>query len=296
MGHSGEMTTPLLPRTGPDPEFRAVVRRRRARLVAATVGTAVVCAMALTFMVRFTLFSTRGQRLDLDAMDSVGGTSSAMVTVLGGLGAVTIGTAALGLALCVAMALSRRRISHALGAVAIVGGANVTTQLLKRELIERPDLDVGYALQNSLPSGHTTVVLSLVVAALLVAPHGLRLALASAGALIVTVTGASTVVADWHRPSDVLAALLVVPIWAALVVLVLGWDPPPHAPHRHSRWHGAVALAGAGLAGVVLLGVGVRPDDGWADLGTAAPMLLVIGLTTALSVGVCARLATSFAP
>jgi membrane-associated phospholipid phosphatase len=290
------MTTQLLPTTGSGQESPADVRRRRVRLVAATLGTAVVCAAALTFLVRFTLFSPRGQQLDLDAMDSVDGSSDAMVTLLDGLGTVTIGTAALGLGLCVAMALSRRRIAHALGAVLIVGGANVTTQLLKRELIDRPDLDVGYAMDNSLPSGHTTVVLSLVVAALLVAPHGLRLALASAGALIVTVTGASTVVADWHRPSDVLAALLVVPIWAAVVVLVLGWSSPPDEPHEHSRWHGIVALVGAGLAGVVLLGVGVRPDEGWADLSIAAPMLLGIGLTTALSVGVCARLSTTFAP
>jgi hypothetical protein len=291
------MTTPLLPRAGSAPEPRDAVRARRLRLVAATVGTAVVCVVALTVMVRFTLFTARGQQLDLEGMDSVDGSSGTMVTLLDGLGTVSIGTAALGLTLCVVLALGRRRIAHALGAVVIVGGANITTQLLKREVIDRPYLDVGYALDNSLPSGHTTVVLSLVVAALLVAPHGWRLALASAGALIVTVTGASTVVAEWHRPSDVLAALLVVPIWAALVVLVLGWDPPPSgAPHGHSRWHGAVALAGAGLAGVVLLGVGVRPDDGWADISTAAPMLLLIGLATALSVGVCARLATTFAP
>lgn len=291
------MTTPLLPRTGSDPEPDEAVRSRRVRLVAATVVTAVICAAALTVLVRFTVLSARGQQLDLDGMDSVDGSSGTMVTLLDGLGTVTIGTAALGLTLCVVLALSRRRTSHALGAVVIVGGANVTTQLLKRELIDRPDLDVGYAMENSLPSGHTTVVLSLVVAALLVAPHGLRLALASAGALIVTVTGASTVVAEWHRPSDVLAALLVVPIWAALVVLVLGWNPAPAGePHGHNRWHGAVALAGAGLAGVVLLGVGVRPDDGWADISTAAPMLLLIGLATALSVGVCARLATTFAP
>lgn len=291
------MTTPLLPRTGSHPEPRDADSRRRIRLVAATVGTIVVCVVALTVMVRFTLFSARGQQLDHDAMDSVDGSSGTMMTLLDGLGAVSIGTAALGLALCVAMALSRRRISHALGAVAIVGGANVSTQLLKREVLDRPDLGVGYAMQNSLPSGHTTVVLSLVVAALLVAPHRLRLPVASAGALAVTITGASTVVADWHRPSDVLAALLVVPIWVALVVLVLGWDPAPTGePHAHSRWHGVVALAGAGLAGVLLLGVGVRPDEGWADLSTAAPMLLVIGLTAALSVGVCARLATTYAP
>jgi len=290
------MTTPLLPDTAPGARPAAPVRR--GALVAASLATMVLCTAALAALIRTAIFSTSGQTLDRAAMDSVGGSTTTMTTLLSVLGTVTAGTAALGLALCVLMALSRHRIAHALGAVAIVGGANVTTQLLKRQLIERPDLGVGYALDNSLPSGHTTVVLSLVVAALLVAPHRARLAIASAGALATTVTGASTVVAEWHRPSDVLAALLVVPIWAALIVLVLGWNPPepPEVLPRHSRWHGVVALAGAGLAGVLLLGVGVRPEAGWSDLSTAAPMMALIGLAAALSVGVCARLGTTFAP
>jgi membrane-associated phospholipid phosphatase len=255
-----------------------------------------VCVVALVGLIDVALLSRRGQRWDLEAMNSVDGSSATVMTLLSGLGTVSIGTAAAGLAVCVAMALSRRRISHALGAVVVVGGANVTTQLLKHELLERPDLGVGYALENSLPSGHTTVVLSLVAAALLVAPHSTRLTIATAGALAVTITGASTVVADWHRPSDVLAAMLVVPVWTALVVLVLGWNASASEHSHHGRWHGAVAVIGAGLAGVLLLGVGVRPDEGWADLSLAAPMLALIGLLAAMSVGVCARLATAFAP
>jgi membrane-associated phospholipid phosphatase len=289
------MTTPLLS-TRTAPGGSPGVPRRRVALVAATLGTVAVCSVSLVVLVQVALFSRHGQSLDRDAMNSVDGSSATVMTLLGGLGTVSIGTAAVGLGLCVAMALSRRRIPHALGAVVIVGGANVTTQLLKRVVLDRPDLDVGYALENSLPSGHTTVVLSLVAAALLVAPHRTRLAIATAGALATTVTGASTVVAEWHRPSDVLAAMLVVPIWAAVVVLVLGWNPSDPVLARHSRWHGAVAVLGAGLAGVLLLGVGVRPEEGWADVSTAAPMLALLGLGAALSVGVCARLATAFAP
>jgi membrane-associated phospholipid phosphatase len=289
------MTTPLLP-TPTAPGGSRGESRRRVVLVAATVATMAVCVVALAGLIDVALLSARGQRWDLEAMNSLGGSSATVMTLLSGLGTVSIGTAAAGLALCVVMALSRRRISHALGAVVVVGGANVTTQLLKRVLLERPDLDVGYVLDNSLPSGHTTVVLSLVAAALLVAPHRTRLAIATAGALAVTVTGASTVVAEWHRPSDVLAAMLVVPVWTALVVLVLGWNASDTAPPRHSRWHGAVAVVGAGLAGVLLLGVGVRPEDGWEDLSVAAPMLAIMGLLAALAVGVCARLSTAFAP
>lgn len=289
------MTTPLLPPRVAGEDSRAVTTHRIV-LVAATLLTVVACLVGLVALVRVALLSRRGQSADLDAMNSVDGSSATVMTLLGGLGTVSIGTAAVCLGLCVVLALSRRRIAHALGAVAIVGGSNVTTQLLKREVLERPDLGVGYVLQNSLPSGHTTVVLSLVVAALLVAPHRTRIAIATVGALVTTVTGASTVVAEWHRPSDVLAAMLVVPIWVALVVLVLGWKPTAPPVADHSPWHGAVAVAGSLLAGVLLLGLGVRPAQGWADVSTALPMLALLGIGAALSVGVCARLARSFAP
>lgn len=289
------MTTPLLP-SATAHEDSGTARAGRTALVAATLTTLAICSGGLAALAQTALMSRRGQSLDLDAMKSVDGSSGTVMTLLEGLGTVSIGAVALGLGLCVALALSRRRVAHALGAVVVVGGANVTTQILKRDVLDRPDLGVGYSLDNSLPSGHTTVVLSLVVAALLVAPHAIRLAIATAGALATTVTGASTVVAEWHRPSDVLAAMLVVPIWAALVVLVLGWNPSAPVPAGHGRWQAAVALVGAGLAGVLLLGVGVRPGDGWADLWIAAPMLALIGVGAAASVGVCARLAATFAP
>ena len=290
------MTTPLLPPPAAQVDAARSGSRRRVALVSATLATVVVCIAALLALIEVAVFRRRGQEVDSDAMDSVDGSSATVMTLLDGLGKVSIGTAAVVLGLCVVLALGRRRLPHAIGAVVIVIGANITTQVLKRAAIDRPDLGVGLELDNSLPSGHTTLVLSLVAAALLVAPHAARLAIASAGALVTTVTGASTVVADWHRPSDVLAALLVVPIWAALVVLCLGWTSPAAEEVRRGRWHGAVAVVGAGLAGVLLLGVGVRPDQGWADLSTAAVMLAAIGLVAAMSVGVCARLATSFAP
>jgi hypothetical protein len=137
------MTTPLLP-TPTAPGGSRGESRRRVVLVAATVATMAVCVVALAGLIDVALLSARGQRWDLEAMNSLGGSSATVMTLLSGLGTVSIGTAAAGLALCVVMALSRQRISHALGAVVIVGGANVTTQLLKRVLLERPDLDVGY--------------------------------------------------------------------------------------------------------------------------------------------------------
>ena len=96
---------------------------------------------------------------------------------------------------------------------------NVTTQLLKHAVLTRPDFGLGTL--NSLPSGHTTVVASAVGASLLVAPRLWRPVIAVLGGFATTLTGASTIVAGWHRPSDVIAALAVSLIWTAGVALVL---------------------------------------------------------------------------
>jgi membrane-associated phospholipid phosphatase len=196
-----------------DAHSTSVQAPARARLLAITSLIVVACSAALVLLARYAVGSVSGQRLDTAAMDSVDGSTATMMTLLDGLGSISIGTAAVGLVLCVVLAVARRQYAQAVGAVALVAGANITTQVLKYQVIDRPDLGVGDVVPNGLPSGHATVVASLVLAALLVAPRALRAPLAALGTAATVITGASTVVADWHRPSDVLAALLVSLIW-----------------------------------------------------------------------------------
>lgn len=289
------MTAPLLDA----PAARDASRPAgRSSLLAVTTVIVAACVAALVLLTRYAVGTASGQRLDGRSMDSVDGSTTTMVTLLEGLGSISIGTAALALALCVALAILRRRYAHALAAVVLVAGANVTTQVLKYQAIDRPDLGVGYVVPNSLPSGHTTVVVSLVLAALLVAPRAVRAPLAAVGTMASVITGTATVVADWHRPSDVLAALVVPLAWGALVVLILGWNRGAPAPRRGSGRtlaHGAAAIASAALAGVLLIGVGVRPDGGWADLELAVWMLASIGAASAACVGGFARLSSRYA-
>ncbi len=62
------------------------------------------------------------------------------------------------------IALARRRIAVAIGAVALIAGSNVTTQILK-EVIYCPHLGVDLErLNNSLLEGHTTIVASVAAA------------------------------------------------------------------------------------------------------------------------------------
>jgi membrane-associated phospholipid phosphatase len=101
----------------------------------------------------------------------------------------------------------------------------VTTQLVKA-LLTRPDLGVDLersGVGNSLPSGHTTIAASVAVAFVLVLPAKARATGAVVAAAFTALAGVATLSAGWHRPSDAVAALLVVGAWAAgaSVVIVL---------------------------------------------------------------------------
>lgn len=165
------------------------------------------------------------------------------------LSVVSEGTLALGLLLVVVLAVLRRRLPLAVASVVLVGGANVTTQLLKKVVLERPDLGLGSA--NSLPSGHTTVAATLAVALVLVVPVAVRSTAAVLGAAYAAATGVSTLVAGWHRPSDVAAALLVVAAWTGLVVagLRVHGGPLGGDHDRRGTW---VLLVAAGSAAVLV--------------------------------------------
>jgi membrane-associated phospholipid phosphatase len=117
---------------------------------------------------------------------------------------------------CVAAAaigFIRRRVDLALAAGLLVIGANASSQLFKTRLT-RPDLD-NFPAPNSFPSGHTTAAASVAFALILVLPFAIRGTVALIGAAYVTIIAIATVWAEWHRPSDTVAALLIVLAWSA---------------------------------------------------------------------------------
>src|SRR4051794_26351138 len=109
----------------------------------------------------------------------------------------------------------RHRIDLAIGATVLVLGANGSCQVLKTRL-PRPDLS-DFPGPNSFPSGHTAAAASVAFALILVLPAAVRGIVAQVGAAYVTVIAIATVWAEWHRPSDTVAAMLLVLAWAALV-------------------------------------------------------------------------------
>ena len=221
-------------------------------------------------------------------MNAVGSPRLALYRLHEGLTWVSVGSVALSLLACVALALVRRRFDLALGAVVVIGGSNVTTQILKYHVITRPDLSQA---PNSLPSGHTTVALSIALAAVIVAPSAWRSIVAIGVSATATLVGVATVLGRWHRPSDVVAATFVCLLWAALGLLtaaLVGHRLSGNAPHVSVHLG---ALIGASAVGGLLVLWGVRPQAGMRDLGLGLISLGAIGLACAVSVAAVARIA-----
>lgn len=109
----------------------------------------------------------------------------------------------------------------------LAGAAAVTsTYLLKHYLIVKPDLGVQEALSNSAPSGHTTFAAAAGAALFLAAPRFLRPTVALCAAVATCLTGTSTIINGWHRPADVVTAILVTAIWTVVGMGVLRYVRP----------------------------------------------------------------------
>lgn len=158
-----------------------------------------------------------------------------------------------------AVALARQRWVLLLQVSLLIGGANLTTQVLKKVVWDRPDLVEAISLRaNSLPSGHTTVAASVAVALLLAVPRSARPLVAVLGGGYAAATGVSTMIGAWHRPSDVIAACTVVLAWAGVTTMVAAFARPEHSGLDAAVPGGVKAVSGLlGLGALVCGTLGV---------------------------------------
>lgn len=115
-------------------------------------------------------------------------------------------------------------------AAAVVAAANITTQVVKHGWLERPELIPEAGTVNALPSGHTTMAASAAVAVFVAADARHRPLVGTLAAVWGGGWGAYIFVESWHRPSDMVAAYLVVAGWG----LVGGWLVMRYAPQRNT--------------------------------------------------------------
>lgn len=227
---------------------------------------AVVQVAALLVIWRLALHTLSGQWLDTVALtgnqigqDRIDGPVDRVLNAVSVVSLVAA-TAAIGF-----IALLRRRIALAVTATLLIVGANVTTQLLKYGL-DRPDFGIDperTAAGNSLPSGHACVAASVAVALVLVLPRKVRVVGAFVGTGYAALNGVATLSAGWHRPSDAVAAFLVVGVWAALGGLLLLVTQREQAQVEPADAHRTATLV-LGILGLVGV-VGAALALGWLD-------------------------------
>ncbi|WP_024476346.1 MULTISPECIES: phosphatase PAP2 family protein [unclassified Arthrobacter] len=181
-----------------------------------------VCAVALGWTYWAFVRTSTGQFADESAWREAGfaapDSQQPFLQFLDSLPALSVLFAA---AVILFVTLRRQRWSAAVIALGTIAGANLTTQVLKNLLFDRPDRGVPTLDFNSLPSGHTTLAASAAAAIFLVVTPRWRPLAAAAGGTYSVAAGATTFLNLWHRPADVIAAFLVVGAWTLLGGLLI---------------------------------------------------------------------------
>lgn len=167
---------------------------------------------------------------------------------------VSIGTLGLAMVLVAVVAFLRGRPRMALVAAGSIGAAVLATELLKLVILERPEL-VGTTLnegENSYPSGHTTVGMSVSVAAMLVVPARLRILAAIGAGAVGAAFGIAVVAAGWHRPADPAGSFLVSLAVGAVAAMLISAYPDRAGADRPSRSLGSLSIGATELATIGL--------------------------------------------
>ena len=275
VAYRGLVSSPVVsPGTAPVPATRPVADPAEAGRsgVARGLTTAACSATGIWLLWKVFVDTAGGQRVDQAVFEGASyGRTRLWQVAQPVLDLISVPSLALVLLGTVLIAVGRRRWGLAVQVALLVGGANLTTQVLK-DVFERPDLgatSAGYA--NTLPSGHTTVAASVSAALVFVVPPRARPWAAVLGALYTAATGVSTLIGRWHRPSDVAAAVLVVLAWSGFACALAAATRPqegvgrPLLPGRGSGGR-RERPGGFGVGGGLLLlaGSGATVPAGYA--------------------------------
>lgn len=165
---------------------------------------------------------------------------------------VTHTSLAVGMLAIVAVGLVRRRPALGAAVFVAVGGASVTTQVLKRIVINRPPTlgELARISANSFPSGHATICTALGLAAIVMTPHRWRRVTTVVAAAWTAYQCVGVVAAGWHRPSDALAGYAVALAWMSAAVWVLARSGRAVPDSEEALQVGTVQRLMVGLASV----------------------------------------------
>ena len=137
--------------------------------------------------------------------------------------------AAVGVIAVIALAMVlifKHRFLPALVGIGAATMACASTFVLKHYLITKPDFGIQDALNNSSPSGHTTFAAAAGTALLVAAPRAWRPTVAFFASIATFVVGVSTIINGWHRPGDIISAILVTAFWTVFAFGLLRYIRP----------------------------------------------------------------------
>ena len=207
------------------------------------------------------------------------------------LATISVGTLAVGLVVLAVVTFRRHGVAPAVRVTVAVLGAAVSAEGLKRILPFDPGTtSTGQAITSgSFPSGHTAIAASFALA--VAATMGPRLARLWWGPLVawVSLVGAGTVAAGWHRPSDAVGGVLLAVVWHTALVRRPAAEPSsvvvlPRERVAPTVTGGVPAWRWWGVAGAaILLGALAPRAGGEAELRETAGHLYVLGLGAVLA-------------
>jgi len=128
-----------------------------------------------------------------------------------------------------------RHFLRAVVAILACAAALASTQLLKHDVLIRPDFNFG-TTGNSFPSGHTTAAAAAMGLMYVISPPKLRPVVQPIAWLFATITGVATLVCGWHRPSDIAAGFLVAAFWMVLASAILQRIQPLSQETPKTSW------------------------------------------------------------
>lgn len=193
---------------------------------------------------------------------------------------VSIPTVAIALVVIGLLALWAHGLRRAFVVTIVPALAILASQLLKLQLLTRPQL-FELDAPNTFPSGHMTVFTALVGALIWAVPARIRAIVALLGAVLLGAVGWQLLAYGWHRPSDVFGGIALVCCVFALAGLV-----------RPAHTRGRIALArtvsvGLALVGWILAG-GALVLAGVAGLQASSELMLSAGEFGGLAAGALA--------
>ncbi|MFJ1767202.1 phosphatase PAP2 family protein [Amycolatopsis sp. NPDC088138] len=220
---------------------------------------AVACLAVLVLVYVLAVWTVSGQELENAALRGADQAAARDQDVADqSLSRITVYSLGVAVVLVALVGLLRRRPDLAVAAVGVIVAGQVVTQVLKRWVLPRPSLVplTGHYAGNSFPSGHTTIAMTVLFAALLVVPYRWRGVTMFFVLFWAVGIGAYTVTAKWHRLSDTVAAdaialglACLASWWLARRGVVRRYEGPRKIPR-------VLVVTFAALTGLVFLALG----------------------------------------